>query len=191
MSAAPFSTVAQVDPRWDGAFPVIGLAKHFRCLCLEMMRNIATASRRITAVSTPITTAMYVGSSCFAVETGSSPSAAPFFSTKTSLWIGDSVVGASSGVKLPWATSAWKQSPAQGYSWFDDYEIKRVSRSLSDIIVEIIQNQGTKNIGKTEQHFASTLFYLLRVPWYENPVRFERVQGKGVYLFYGITPCVM
>lgn len=94
-----------MDPKCEGALPVIGLAKHLRCLCRETIRNIATASESITAVSTPITIAMYVGSSCFAVETGSSPSAAPFFSTKTSLWIGDSVVGASSGVKLPCAIS--------------------------------------------------------------------------------------
>lgn len=83
--AAPFSTVAQVDPKCEGALPVIGLAKHLRCRCRETIRNIATASESITAVSTPITIAMYVGSSCFAVETGSSPSVAPFFSTKTSL----------------------------------------------------------------------------------------------------------
>ena len=58
IKAAPFSTVAQVDPRCEGAFPLTGLAKHFLCRCLDTIKNIPTASRRITAVKMPIITAM-------------------------------------------------------------------------------------------------------------------------------------
>lgn len=139
--------MAQVEPKWEGVLPVRGLAKHFRCRWRDTIKNIATPSKRITAVSTPIITAMYVGSSCLAVDTGSSPPVEPFLSMKTSLCSGISVVEGPSVVKLPCATSETSRAS-------DPFNYNMFLFSLSNFSTKISLSEVLRrriNIGKMEK----------------------------------------
>ena len=95
-----------------------GLAKFFLCLWRDTIKNIATARSRITAVRTPIITAMYVGSSCFAVDTGISDCCNVSLAKLRSFVRGASVDGGASGVKLPCATSAKKKAKKNRDWWW-------------------------------------------------------------------------